>query len=148
MRTDGVVVLPPGLHRCGGLPSGMKSMSHLPVIDWNYADRMKHANKNLGGGDVYFTYDGSGQRVRKVWLKAGNSIDERIYIGGWETFHQRTGSIRTPPTFEPRDAARDGRPAPRRNGRDQDYRPTAERALGLSGMKLPSQYTIPPDNMF
>src|SRR6266498_5176713 len=100
MRTDGVVVLPPGLHRCGGLPSGMKSMSHLPVIDWNYADRMKHANKNLGGGDVYFTYDGSGQRVRKVWLKAGNSIDERIYIGGWETFRQRAGSLTTAPTFE------------------------------------------------
>jgi len=78
----------------------MTSMSHLPVIDWDYADRMKHANKETGGGDVYFTYDGSGQRVRKVWLKAGNSIDERIYIGGWETFRQRAGSLTTAPTFE------------------------------------------------
>jgi RHS repeat-associated protein len=78
----------------------MTFMSHLPAIDWDYADRMKHANKNLGGGDVYFTYDGGGQRVRKVWLKAGNSIDERIYIGGWETFRQRMGSVTTAPTFE------------------------------------------------
>jgi RHS repeat-associated protein len=81
----------------------MKTMLHLPVIDWDYADRMKHANKGPGGGDVYFTYDGGGQRVRKVWLKAspGNPIDERIYIGGWETFRQRTtGAITDPPTLE------------------------------------------------
>jgi RHS repeat-associated protein len=81
----------------------MKTMLHLPVIDWDYADRLKHANKGPGGGDVYFTYDGGGQRVRKVWLKdnPGNPIDERIYIGGWETFRQRTtGPITNPPTSE------------------------------------------------
>src|SRR5262249_49439941 len=78
----------------------MKTMSHLPVIDWDYADRMKHANRGPGGGDVYFTYDSAGQRTRKVWVKAGNSIDERIYVGGWETFRQRSGSMTAPPTFE------------------------------------------------
>jgi hypothetical protein len=45
----------------------MTHMSSLPVIDWDYADRMHHANKGPGGGDVFFTYDGSGQRVRKVF---------------------------------------------------------------------------------
>lgn len=44
----------------------MRQVLHLQEIDWDYADRMQHANKG-GGGDVFFTYDGSGLRVRKVW---------------------------------------------------------------------------------
>jgi len=42
-----------------GLHGSMTRMPHLPEIEWDYADRMQHANK-LGGGDVFFTYDGSG----------------------------------------------------------------------------------------
>ncbi|HXU01688.1 MAG TPA: RHS repeat-associated core domain-containing protein, partial [Polyangia bacterium] len=76
----------------------MKRMAHLQVIEWDYADRMRHASKG-GGGDVFFTYDGGGQRVRKVWVKTG-SIDERIYVGGWETFRQRTGAMTSTPTFQ------------------------------------------------
>ena len=44
----------------------MNHMTSLPVIEWDYADRMRHANRGSGGGDVFFTYDGAGQRVRKV----------------------------------------------------------------------------------
>jgi hypothetical protein len=45
----------------------MTHMSSLPVIEWDYADRMRHANQGSGGGDVFVTYDGGGQRVRKVF---------------------------------------------------------------------------------
>src|SRR6185369_9946982 len=38
-------------------------------------------------------------RVRKVW-EHGNTVDERIYIGGWEKFRSRTGTITAPVTLE------------------------------------------------
>jgi RHS repeat-associated protein len=66
----------------------MREMLHLHEIDWDYADRMQHVNQ-LGGGDVYFTYDGSGQRVRKVWEHSG-LIEERIYIGEWEIYRRHS----------------------------------------------------------
>jgi RHS repeat-associated protein len=70
----------------------MRQMLHLQEIDWDYADRMQHANKG-GGGDVFFTYDGSGLRVRKVWEHSG-LVEQRIYVGGWETFRrQRAGAL-------------------------------------------------------
>ena len=78
----------------------MSRMASLPVIEWDYADRMRHANKDSGGGDVFFTYDGGGERVRKVWEHAGNRIDERIYVGGWESYRRRAGSITAAVTLE------------------------------------------------
>ncbi len=80
----------------------MNKMAHLPVIEWDYADRMRHANRGSGGGDVFFTYDGSGQRVRKVFQPStSTTLTERIYIGGWETFRSRAGgAITSPVTLE------------------------------------------------
>ncbi len=81
----------------------MTHMSSLPVIDWDYADRMHHANKGSGGGDVFLTYDGGGQRVRKVFQPSTGTttLTERIYIGGWETFRSRAGgTIASPVTLE------------------------------------------------
>jgi len=77
----------------------MNKMAHLPAIDWDYADRMHHANMGSGGGDVFFTYDGSGQRVRKVFQPSTGTttLTERIYIGGWETFRSRDGGTITSP---------------------------------------------------
>jgi RHS repeat-associated protein len=81
-------------------PNGaVVAMAHLPVIEWDYADRMRHANRGPGGGDVFFTYDGGGHRIRKVW-QHGGTIDERIYVGGWETFRSRSGDITTAPVLE------------------------------------------------
>lgn len=77
----------------------MNHMSSLPVIEWDFADRMRHANKDSGGGDVFFTYDGSGERVRKVWQHSGQ-VDERIYLRGWESFRSRPGSIAASATLE------------------------------------------------
>ena len=77
----------------------MTRMTSLPVIDWDYADRMHHANMGPGGGDAFFTYDGGGQRVRKVFKPSTGTITltERIYIGGWETFRSRDGGTITSP---------------------------------------------------
>jgi RHS repeat-associated protein len=46
-----------------------------------------------GGGRAFFTYDQSGERVRKVWEKSGNLIEERIYLGGIEIFRRHAGAI-------------------------------------------------------
>src|SRR5690606_6038819 len=62
-----------------GAHGSITSMPHLLNIEWDYADRMQHANRG-GGGDVYFTYDAAGSRVRKVYVHNGR-VDERIYLG-------------------------------------------------------------------
>lgn len=53
----------------------MTAMPHLSDIEWDYADRMQHTIL-IGGGDVYFTYDATGQRVRNVHVHSGR-VDER-----------------------------------------------------------------------
>jgi hypothetical protein len=77
----------------------MNKMAHLQAIDWDYADRMHHAQLLGTAGDVFFTYDGVGQRVRKVLRPGtgGTTLTERIYIGGWETFRSRSGGTITSP---------------------------------------------------
>lgn len=60
----------------------------LPTIDWNHHNQMIHAVRG-GGGDVYFTYDGRGERVRKV-VSDGATTKERIYLGGYEVYRERT----------------------------------------------------------
>jgi RHS repeat-associated protein len=73
------------------LHGSMLTMPHLPGgLTWDYADRLKAANKG-GGGIVYFTYDGAGQRVRKVWEHG--TVEERVYLGGYEIYRKHTGSI-------------------------------------------------------
>jgi RHS repeat-associated protein len=54
---------------------------------------MVHAARG-GGGDVYFAYDAGGERVRKV-LVDGSTIKERVYLGAYEVYRERsaTGTI-------------------------------------------------------
>lgn len=66
----------------------MVAMPHLAAMDWDHANRLIHADKG-GGGDVYFTYDASGERVRKVYDHSGLR-EERIYLGGWEVYRKTT----------------------------------------------------------
>ncbi len=78
-----------------GAHGSMTRMPHLPGgLDWDHADRMKRAGK-LGGGDTYFTYDGAGQRVRKVYVHSG-LVEERIYLGGYELYRQRAAAPGAP----------------------------------------------------
>jgi YD repeat-containing protein len=59
-----------------------------PNMHWNHKDQLRQVDLG-GGGTVYYTYDGSGQRVRKVWEKSTSLIDERIYLSGFEIFRRR-----------------------------------------------------------
>ena len=60
-------------------------------LHWDYRDRLRQAD--LGGGGVaYYTYDAAGQRVRKVWEKAPATIEDRIYLGGFEIFRVRNAA--------------------------------------------------------
>jgi RHS repeat-associated protein len=72
----------------------MSTMPQLQGIDWNFREEMQHAGLG-GGGDAYYVYDSSGQRIRKVIVKQGNKTAERIYLGGVEIYRERTGSTIT-----------------------------------------------------
>ena len=70
----------------------MTSMPHLAAMDWDHADRLQHCDLG-GGGGVWFVYDASGERVRKVQVNtSGSTRRERIYLGPWETWRERSGS--------------------------------------------------------
>jgi RHS repeat-associated protein len=70
----------------------MLAMAHLPHMDWDFKDRLRHVSLG-GGGDAYYVYDAGGQRIRKVVEKNGGTlIEERIYLGGFEVFRQRNGA--------------------------------------------------------
>ena len=68
----------------------MISMPHLPTMGWDFQDQLQNVNLG-GGGNAFYVYDASGQRVRKVWEKNGQ-VDERIYLGGFEVFRSRNGN--------------------------------------------------------
>ena len=67
----------------------MISMPHLQAMGWDFRDQLRNVNLG-GGGNAFYVYDASGQRVRKVWEKNGQA-DERIYLGGFEVFRSRNG---------------------------------------------------------
>ncbi|MEO5562424.1 MAG: RHS repeat-associated core domain-containing protein, partial [Chitinophagaceae bacterium] len=58
---------------------------------WDFMDHFRQADLG-GGGTVYFVYDGSGQRLRKVTERQNGMIQERIYLGGIEIFRQRNNA--------------------------------------------------------
>jgi len=76
----------------------MVHMPHLgeglagPNMQWDYKDQLCQTDLG-GGGTAYYIYDTSGERVRKVWEKSSNLIEERIYLGGFEIFRKHGGSI-------------------------------------------------------
>ncbi|NEN88687.1 MAG: toxin [Okeania sp. SIO3H1] len=86
----------PYLHDAHG---NMMQMPHLakhtdpdaPNMHWDYKDQLHQADLG-GGGTAYYTYDTSGQRVRKVWEKSPGRVEERIYLDGFEIFRQRNGA--------------------------------------------------------
>jgi RHS repeat-associated protein len=66
---------------------GNMQMAHLFATTWDYADRLRHATVT-SGQDVYFVYDGAGNRVRKVFVH-GSIVEERIYLGGYEVYRKK-----------------------------------------------------------
>ena len=68
----------------------MTQMPQLSQMQWDYKDQLQQAR--LGGGSTaYYTYDASGQRVRKV-VVSGSLIKEHIYLGGYEVYREHNGS--------------------------------------------------------
>ncbi|MGE3663005.1 MAG: SpvB/TcaC N-terminal domain-containing protein [Pseudonocardia sp.] len=74
----------------------MTRLPHLGGVDpeenafWDHRDRLRRVELG-GGGTAHYTYDGAGQRVRKVWEKAPGLVEERVYVGGFEVFRRRNG---------------------------------------------------------
>ncbi|HEU4405627.1 MAG TPA: SpvB/TcaC N-terminal domain-containing protein [Polyangiaceae bacterium] len=78
----------------------MTRLPHLPELRWDYADRLQAVKKQLQDGpgvrnDVFFAYDASGQRVRKVY-EHGGLVEERIYLGDYEVYRKRTAGAAQP----------------------------------------------------
>ena len=65
-----------------------------PNLHWDHRDQLHQIDLD-GGGTAYYVYDAAGQRLRKVWEKSGNLMEERIYLGGVEIFQRRnhTGDV-------------------------------------------------------
>jgi RHS repeat-associated protein len=71
----------------------MTAINNIAMI-WNFADQL-HQVELGGGGTAYYVYDAGGQRVRKVWEKAPNLIEERLYLGGFEVYRKYNGNGQT-----------------------------------------------------
>jgi len=69
----------------------MVSTPHLVSIAHTYTNQMREADLG-GGGTAYYTYDASGERVRKVIQRIGTTREERIYLSGWELYRKRQGA--------------------------------------------------------
>ena len=70
----------------------MLAMPHLPRMDWDFGDHLRHVDL-VGGGDACYVYDAGGLRIRKVVEKNGGAlIEECIYLSGFEIFRRRTSS--------------------------------------------------------
>jgi RHS repeat-associated protein len=67
------------------------SLLNLASVDpsdqmrWDFRD-MLHGLNLQGGGWAYYAYDSSRQRTRKRLERQGGTVDERIYLGGFELF--------------------------------------------------------------
>lgn len=80
------------------LHGSMTAMSHLPLMIWDFAERMRMSTRQVVNDGTpettYYVYDASGQRVRKVTehQAAANQtptrMKERIYIGGFEIYRE------------------------------------------------------------
>lgn len=66
------------------------SMRHLHGMMWNFEDKLSQVDK--GTEQIYYSYDASGKRMRKVAEKSGgNLIEDRISLDGFEIFQERDG---------------------------------------------------------
>ncbi|MCG6881795.1 MAG: insecticidal toxin complex protein, partial [Deltaproteobacteria bacterium] len=64
----------------------MTSMPHLQAMAWDAMDRLMRIQK--GTQIIYYQYDGSGQRTRKVVEKQNGQLEERLYLGGFEIYRK------------------------------------------------------------
>lgn len=68
----------------------MITMPHISQLNWNYAEQLQSTDLG-GGGIVYYCYDSSGNRSRKVYEHSG-VVEDRIYLGGYEIYRRTVGA--------------------------------------------------------
>ncbi len=64
----------------------MLTMPGLTEMKWDYEGRLIKSVK--GDNPTYYRYDLSGNRIRKVTVKTGGIIEERLYLEGYEVFRK------------------------------------------------------------
>jgi len=80
-----------GVSRYAHDPNGnMIVMPHLNGLDWNYRNELRQVGL-LDGRTVRYTYDSSGERVRKVVMRGSTILEERLYLGGFEVYRSHSG---------------------------------------------------------
>ena len=60
----------------------MTAMSHLPGMEWDFPDQLRHVDL-AGGGEADHVVRATGQRVRKVIEKNGGALIEERPLSGW-----------------------------------------------------------------
>ena len=84
----------------------MNKMPHLPLMRWDFADQLQATSQQMvsNGGTpeiTYYVYDAGGERVRKVTESQATvgqtptRKNERLYLGGFEVYHEYTGTETT-----------------------------------------------------
>jgi len=67
------------------------TMPHLDALDWDHNEHLNHVKR--GTSETWYVYDSTGQRVRKLTEKPGQS-EERLYLGGFEIYRKsQSGTV-------------------------------------------------------
>jgi RHS repeat-associated protein len=69
----------------------MTSMPHIGAVFSDYGNEVKRIELG-GGGTVYYIYDSSGRRVRKIHKHLGALVEERIYLNNYEIYRKFNGN--------------------------------------------------------
>ncbi|MEL7012893.1 MAG: toxin TcdB middle/C-terminal domain-containing protein, partial [Pseudomonadota bacterium] len=65
----------------------MTRMNHLDDMVWNHAEQLARVDKGTEGSSDY-TYDGTGERVRKRRTLGDGRVQDRLYFGGFEIYRE------------------------------------------------------------
>jgi RHS repeat-associated protein len=77
----------------------MTRLPHLPALQWNALDQLRHVSLG-GGGTAHYVYGAGGERVRRVVVRPGGLQIEHISLGAYEIRRERLGAA--PPRLEHR----------------------------------------------
>ncbi|MEK7391736.1 MAG: RHS repeat-associated core domain-containing protein, partial [Fibrobacterota bacterium] len=68
------------------------AMPHLDAMEWTADEHLHKITR--GTSQTWYTYDSTGQRVRK-YTEKGGITEERLYLGGFEIYRKRQGTTVT-----------------------------------------------------
>ena len=80
----------------------VRSLPHLHAVDgtglsrdclhWDFLNQLVNVDLNQSGDRAYYQYDAQGNRIRK-FVERGGVTEERIYLGGFEIYHRKGGTL-------------------------------------------------------